>query len=308
MKRRLKRAPAVEQASPEESRELVRRIGAMRLFAKYERSFTAASGLPLTLRPLGAFRMPATGHRRENAFCALMADSRKGCVSCLMTQGEIEKNAVHRACTLRCFAGLHDTLVPIKIGNRVVAYLQTGQVALRPFGAVDFDRAHSELILRSIDVDAHSARTAYLQSRAMERDEYQGFVRMLEIFAETLGAAANALQLERAEAPANPAIAEALKFVRQHLDRRITLGEIAKRTGASERHFSKLFKEATGLTFVDYLTRERVERAKRALRETRNRVSEIAFASGFESIAQFNRSFKKVAGESPSSYRQQAMN
>ncbi|EDY81076.1 transcriptional regulator, AraC family protein [Verrucomicrobiia bacterium DG1235] len=303
-RKRAKRVKSsVEYASPEESRELAKRIGATRLFAKYERSFTAASGLPLTIRPLGTFRMPATGHKRENPFCALVSTSRKGCLACLLAQTDLEKGNSAKARTTRCFAGLHDSLVPIKMGRRIIAYLQTGQVAIGDLDASSFDHAHSELILRGIDLDSRTARTAYLRSVSLEREAYQGFLKMLEIFAESLGVAANALQISKAEKTGNPAATKAIRHIRQNFERAISLAEISKVAGASCRHFSKVFKEETGHTFVDYLTRTRVESAKKRISETSDRISEIAFACGFESIAQFNRAFKSVSGESPSSYR-----
>ncbi|MDQ8186937.1 helix-turn-helix domain-containing protein [Pelagicoccus sp. SDUM812002] len=294
---------AVEYATPEESRNLTKSIGATRLFAKYERSFTAASGLPLTLRPIGTFRMPATGHKKQNPFCALVSTSRKGCLACLMAQSELEKSATHTATSFRCFAGLSDTLVPIKMGNRIIAYLQTGQVALEALDNSHYDRAHGEMILRGIELDSREARKAYRKSVCMDREAYQGFVKMLEIFAESLGAAANALHIGKADKSGNQAALKAVRYIRQHCDHPIPLAEIAKVAGASVRHFSKIFKEETGITFVDYLTRERVERAKKHISQTNDRISDIAFASGFDSIAQFNRAFKKVSGESPSSYR-----
>ncbi|MBK1879795.1 helix-turn-helix domain-containing protein [Pelagicoccus mobilis] len=302
-RRKSRSASTVEYATPEESRELAKRIGATRLFAKYERSFTAASGLPLTIRPLGTFRMPATGHKKENPFCALLSTSRKGCLACLLAQGELEKAATRNATSIRCFAGLQDSLVPIKMGRRIVAYLQTGQVAIDKLDLSDFDRTHSELILKGIELDARTTRKAYLKSVTLGRDAYQGFLKMLEIFAESLGAAANALRINKAEKAGNPAAQKAIRHIRQNLDRQITLPQISQIAGASIRHFSKIFKEETGLTFVDYLTRERVERAKKRIRETNARISDIAFASGFESIAQFNRAFRRICGESPSSYR-----
>lgn len=297
------RGNSVELASPEESREIAKRIGSTRLFAKYERSFSAASGLPLKIRPIGTFRMPASGHVCENPFCALIATSRKGCLACLLAQSELEAGAQGRNCSIKCFAGLHETLVPIRLGKRAVAYLQTGQVALKALESSDFDRAHSELILKRIEVDASKARAAYFRSVSLEKEAYQGFVKMLEIFADSLGAAANTLQIAKAEKAKNPAVQKAIAYIRENFDRAIRLSEIAKVSGASPRHFSKIFKEETGLTFVDFLTRERVEKAKIRIRESADRISEIAFYCGFESIAQFNRAFKRITGESPTDYR-----
>lgn len=295
-------------ANPAESRELVQMLASTRLFAKYERSFSAASGLPLAIRPVESFQMPARSNKNENPFCALMAQSRKGCVACLQTQSELEASARARTRTIRCYANLHDTMVPIRIGQKVVAYLQTGQVALEPFGPDDFDRTHSELLIRGIEVNSKEARAAYFQSRCMPREVYNGFVKMLEIFAESLGSAANALVLTAKARKETGVVAKAIRHMERHFDQKITLTGIARVAGSSDRNFCKLFKAETGLTFVSYLTRLRVEQAMKALRESVRPVSEIAFACGFESIAQFNRSFRAVAGVAPREYRQNAMN
>lgn len=294
-------------ASPAESRDLVQMLAATRLYAKYERAYSAASGLPLAIRPVESFQMPARSNKNENPFCAMMARSRKGCVACLQMQSELEAAARHRPRTQRCYANLHDTMVPIRIGQKTVGYLQTGQVALEPFGPDDFDRAHSELILRGVDVSAKEARAAYLQSRVLTRDAYAGFVKMLEIFAESLGAAANSLAIAARSKKESGLAARAIKHIEKRFEERITLPEIARVVGSSERNFCKVFKSETGLTFVAYLTRLRVEKTMKALRESKRPVSEIAFASGFESIAQFNKAFRAIAGQSPRDYRIRAM-
>ena len=72
----------------------------------------------------------------------------------------------------------------------------------------------------------------------------------------------------------------------------------------SRFYFCKLFKEATGITLMDYVTRVRIERVKTLLLDPSMRVSEVAFASGFGSIPRFNSAFKKHMGVSPSEYRQ----
>ena len=78
---------------------------------------------------------------------------------------------------------------------------------------------------------------------------------------------------------------------------------VAARPGMSATYFSGKFKEATGINFVDYLARTRVEKARLFFLDSTRRVSEVAFEVGFQSLSQFNRTFKKVVGESPSAYR-----
>jgi len=293
-----------EPKSPESaSRALTDSLSASRVFLDFSRAFSAASGLPIRLRPLGAFRMPASGHPQENPFCALISQSRKACVACLQMQSKLEASASARACTLRCFANLHETLVPLRIGKKVVAYLQTGQVRLDDGRADAFERVYGELLIRKISLDSGRAREAYSRSVKLGREAYQGFVRMLEFLAERMGAEANAIALSRAEKSTNPAVRKAIDYAQKHLERPISLEKVARVCGASTRHLSRIFKQATGLSFIEYLARERVERAKALLVESNARIIDVALCCGFESIAQFNRVFKKVAGQTPSGFR-----
>jgi AraC-like DNA-binding protein len=69
-------------------------------------------------------------------------------------------------------------------------------------------------------------------------------------------------------------------------------------------YFCKMFKKATGLTFTDYLSRVRVEKAKALLLNPHLRISEIAYDVGFQSLTHFNRMFRKIVGQSPTVYRE----
>jgi AraC-like DNA-binding protein len=66
---------------------------------------------------------------------------------------------------------------------------------------------------------------------------------------------------------------------------------------------SEKFKEVTGINFVDYVARIRVGKARDLLGNSNQRISEIAFAVGFQSLSQFNRGFKKLMRQSPTQFR-----
>ena len=92
-------------------------------------------------------------------------------------------------------------------------------------------------------------------------------------------------------------------FIQAHASEELSLGKVARAANTSPNYFSEKFKEATGENFVHYVARSRYEKATTLLRESDLRISEIAFAVGFQSLSQFNRVFKKFAGTSPSAYR-----
>jgi AraC-like DNA-binding protein len=96
---------------------------------------------------------------------------------------------------------------------------------------------------------------------------------------------------------------KARKFIDEHSDEELSLTKVAKAVNMSANHLSEKFKEVTGVNFVDYVARIRVGKARGLLQDRQQRISEIAFAVGFQSLSQFNRVFKKLSGKSPTEYR-----
>ena len=97
---------------------------------------------------------------------------------------------------------------------------------------------------------------------------------------------------------------KARNFIGEHSDEKVSLTKVAKLVNISPNHLSDKFKEVTGVNFVDYIAQTRTEKARELLDNSNLRISEIAFAVGFQSLSQFNRVFKKLTGKSPSAYRE----
>jgi AraC-like DNA-binding protein len=96
---------------------------------------------------------------------------------------------------------------------------------------------------------------------------------------------------------------KARKFIDEHSGDELSLSKAAKAVNISANHLSEKFKQVTGINFVDYVAHIRFDKARELLRNTKLRISEIAFAVGFQSLSQFNRVFKRLAGKSPTEYR-----
>lgn len=97
---------------------------------------------------------------------------------------------------------------------------------------------------------------------------------------------------------------KARKYIAERSDEALPLTDVARFVQIHPNYFSEKFKEVTGLNFVDYLARVRVTKATELLKNPALRVSEIAFAVGFQSLSQFNRVFKRLMGGSPTEFRQ----
>ncbi|HJV49145.1 MAG TPA: AraC family transcriptional regulator [Geothrix sp.] len=78
---------------------------------------------------------------------------------------------------------------------------------------------------------------------------------------------------------------------------------LARVSGVSEAHFARSFKLAFGLPPHRYLLTRRIERAMALLRDTDVSITDIAFATGWESLGTFGRTFRDVTGESPRAAR-----
>lgn len=289
--------------TPQHSRTLVAQLKRSRVYRDYEQAFRETTGLPIALRAIEAFDLPHHGDPKENSFCALMAQSNRSCSACLQLQRRVEEEARLQPKTLRCFAGLCDSAVPVRVGENVVAFLQTGQVFTSKPESADFAAATKEILRFGAEVDVKRLEEAYFQTRVVTKKQYESIVRLLAIFAQHLSALSNQLMVE-AETSGMPSIAKARALIAERHAEELSLTEVARAVNMSAFYFCKSFKKVTGMTFTDYLARVRVEKVKGILLNPNRRVSEAAYEAGFQSLSQFNRVFRRIAGESPSIYRE----
>jgi AraC-like DNA-binding protein/ligand-binding sensor protein len=283
--------------------DLIQRISRSELYSEYEKAFGDSTGLPLKIRTREFWNLAHHNRRNENPFCALMAQTNRSCVACLEVQQQASDLAKEGPATVTCFAGLCDTTVPIRLGAKTVGFLQTGQVALKKPSETQFSKITQKLAEWGSQVDFKQLKEAYFHSKVFSARQYAGVIRLLDIFGKHLSLIANKMMLQDAEAEP-PMIRRAKAYIAGHHSDPIGLNEVANAMHVSTFYFCKIFKKATGMTFTDYLGRIRVEKAKNLLLNPHLRVSEIAYAVGFQSLTHFNRVFRELTGESPTDFRE----
>lgn len=106
-------------------------------------------------------------------------------------------------------------------------------------------------------------------------------------------------------AVSDPATARALQFIREHYGEPIGVEDVVRASRTSRCGLYRSFRKQVGRSIGEEIDRQRVENAKRLLRQTREKLSAIARLSGFSGPEHFTRTFFRVAGEPPSSYRRQ---
>lgn len=277
-------------------------------FQTYRKAFMDATDLDLDLVPADpeadAERQKEKGACHQSSFCQMVNSHKEGCQSCRSARNHLLRAAMDKPETATCFAGMRETMIPIRSGDRNFAMLSVGEIFTSKPGKnlpAELEAFFSSMSLSA--AERKKLEAAWRDNRVMTLEQYQGVVTMLAAFALQLSDLLNRLLIEEANAEPE-VVVNAKRFVNAHLEEKISLESVASHVGVSLYYFCKVFKQSAGMTLTEYVNRRRVECAKRRLLNPQSRVTEVAFDVGFQSISQFNRSFLKYVGESPTRYRE----
>jgi AraC-like DNA-binding protein len=284
--------------------DLVRSLTNSKIYQDYERAFSETTGLPVSLRPVESWQLPHHGKRHENPFCAMMAGKSRACAACLRLQQRLSESAGNEPQTMTCELGLSDTAVPIRLGERLVGFLQTGQVFRKKPTESQFNRTARLTAEWGLQIETNRLKEAYFGTKVLSSKQHAGVVKLLAIFAQHISMVSNQILVQRDNAEP-PAVVRARQFIQENQAENLSLGQVAKAVNMSTFYFCKTFKKATGLNFTSYVSRVRIEKARNLLLNRNLRISEIAYEIGFQSLTHFNRVFKKITGQSPTEYRGQ---
>ncbi|MDN3017112.1 response regulator [Paenibacillus sp. BSR1-1] len=131
--------------------------------------------------------------------------------------------------------------------------------------------------------------------QAVEKQERAG---MIEKFVD------QKLMDVNAQNPSNRVpIREAIDYINKNIKNELTQKEVADHVHLNPSYLSVLFKEHVKLTFSEYVTRRRIQRAKELLISTNLPINDIAEESGYKTAKYFIKIFKELEGLTPSAYR-----
>lgn len=101
----------------------------------------------------------------------------------------------------------------------------------------------------------------------------------------------------------NPAVRDALDYIKANLSNDLTLDEVSNATHISKSYLSFLFSKCTGYSFSHYVNKLKIEKAKELLQCTKLSLMEVALECGFNSQSYFSRVFSQLEGLTPKQYR-----
>ena len=94
------------------------------------------------------------------------------------------------------------------------------------------------------------------------------------------------------------------RFVEENYKEDCSLGALSAKTAYHYTYLSRYFKQCTGISFLDYVNRYRVDEACYMLKNNKQSVLQTAYDCGFDSLRSFNRNFKKIMGMTPCEYQE----
>ncbi|WP_271584499.1 AraC family transcriptional regulator [Bradyrhizobium sp. CCBAU 45389] len=179
---------------------------------------------------------------------------------------------------------------------------------------LDIDPSGMSIRYEAIDQDMFIEHVATRILAELEQETSTGRL-LVESLGRALSAhlvhsyAATSVRLKQSYAVQKPLDAKRLSRVTEFIDasveRDVTVKDLASVACMSPAHFSRSFKAATGSAPHEYVSRQRLDLAKRLLSTSDRPLVDIAYAAGFSSQANFNRAFRKAVGTTPSLYRAQ---
>jgi len=274
------------------------------IFKKYEDAFFELTNLPLHYVPYGSDEFIDGISHHDNKLCQHFLIDTRVCNTCAMMHERLRQLSADEVHTATCFAGLTESVVPVKLGEETIGYLQTGQVLLKEPDQNEIDQLEEHLLSLGVRLNSSEIKELFLESHVMTPSHYDAALNLLDIFASHLSTIVNQMGLDMTDAEKEPErVAAARNFISKHLDEPLTLPKVADAVHTSSFYFSRMFKQVTGHTFTEYLAKARIERAKQLMRDQNKNITQIAYESGFQSLSQFNRVFRKVQREAPGTFR-----
>lgn len=287
---------------------------------------------------------PITKHSCRTNFCSVIREnpvSRKRCYRCDALAG-LEAVRLEKPYIYLCHCGIVDVAVPVMVGDRYLGAVMFGQVRI-PNDDTDakverlvneissfqpeeetarkdllemYERLPEMEYKRIVQIaDLLNSLVNYIVDRAVKsRNQTETYQWLLSMNSENPeGVAIQAINdpapveiadPQRITVSKSSVVYPAVVYINNHPKEMVTMQSMADLCHLSPSYFSRVFSRDVGENFINYMNRQKVELAKKMLRETNQSVSQIAGELGYQDASHFIKIFKRFEGTTPMIYRQ----
>ncbi len=187
-----------------------------------------------------------------------------------------------------CINGVYEYTRPVVIGNDVACIIFIGNILEKTKG---YEKLKKKLDSKDYLINSLERNFTY--------DKCDVVGSILETYIRTL--------LENIPSEHsnnfNPRIENIKNYIETNLEYDIKISQVAKIFHYNEQYLGRLFKKETQMSFNNYISKQRIERAKLLLKETDDSVMNIALKVGFNNVTYFNRVFQKHLKKTPMEFR-----
>ena len=241
------------------------------------------------------------GQKSTCPFCQKIQElpaMREACIQCDIAALDKAQDT-RRVVIYKCHMGLWEGVVPLYIHDHLVGYFFTGQLASEQEQEMVWRRICRKLKEQGLlEEQIKAVRELYAAIPVIEEDKFRSSGLLLEMLASFI------IKFDYIQIVEMGKIETIKKHIAGHLERNLTLEELADIAELSVSYMSTLFKKMTGQTIGTYINRQRLLTAKGLLSETSLSIKEIAEKVGYDNQNYFSRVFKKYEGVSASEYRE----
>jgi AraC-like DNA-binding protein/ligand-binding sensor protein len=276
-------------------------IAELSIMVSFCRLFSSITGLMIDINDIsGNHPKKYYTINEENSFCRIIHSSKIGKDKCI--KGGRERGLIasiaRKPDINYCHAGLIDVYLPILLRGQHIATLCTGQ-----FFTAQPTKKKFELIKANIEnynVDLKLLEDAYFKTRVISKKRIRDYIELMNLIVSYIFEVEDKIVFFKS-ARLSDAVSKAIIFIENHYSKKVYIKDVADYVYLSKYHFEHIFKKETGLTFVDYLNFYRISQAKKYLME--KSILNVCFDTGFNSVSNFYKIFKRYAGASPRGYK-----
>ena len=258
------------------------------------RDFYTASKMDVSLVNAD-FHTVSVFRNRDGGLCSFIQKDKRIRDACRVS--DIERlDEVKKSCeatVYTCPCGIVEAIVPVIREGGIIAYLFCSM------GVRENERRC--VVTKVLEISGEISESELSEvancGRILTDDEISAYLSLLKIVAEHIAC-------DTSPMVSDESIGKLVKYyVKNNLDRKITLSDLALSLHCSTVTLTEHFKAEFGITIMEYVTKKRMELAEKLLLTTDEPLREIAGMSGFSDVEYFSRTFKRYYGTSPAAWR-----
>lgn len=234
--------------------------------------------------------------KEMRSFCRAIRSTPKGEHLCFLSDRSLcmECGKTGKAVSRYCHAGLIDTAVPIKFKDTILGYMMFGQIADKPSASV---RPALEKLSKNLGLDCDYLHGLYDELETHDSEKIDSIANILKMATRYLWLS------EYIKIGYDTTASKIDDYIRTHLNEDLSVGSLCEAFGLSKNRLYDISHEWFGCSIGEYISKLRIEEAKRLLRTTDLPINQICAKVGIKDYNYFSKFFKSFVGLPPLKFR-----